>query len=74
MECPFCRGEVTQDALVCKHCARDLKVPESLIEENRELKNKIKELHASIAEAEQELKRLKSRPFAWPFGLSRRAP
>ena len=74
MECSFCRGEVKEDALVCKHCARDLRVPESLMEENRELKNKVKELRANIAEAEHELKRLKSRPFAWPFGLSRRTP
>lgn len=71
MECPFCAGEVKEGALACKHCARDLRVPESLMEENRELKNKVKELRASIAEAEGELKRLKSRAFTWPFDLPR---
>jgi len=44
MECPFCAGEVKEGALACKHCARDLRVPKSLMEENRELKNKVKEL------------------------------
>jgi len=71
MECPFCGGAVKGDALACRHCARDLGVPASLLEENRELKNKVKQLHASIAEAETELKRLKSRAFPWPFGLPR---
>jgi predicted nuclease with TOPRIM domain len=67
MDCPFCGGEVTGDALVCKHCARDLRIPESLLEENRELKGKVEELHARIAEAERELAALKSRTFARRF-------
>jgi len=61
MECPFCSGEVRDDALVCKHCARDLRVPGSLLEESRELKNKVEELRARIAEAEDELRALESR-------------
>jgi hypothetical protein len=67
MDCPFCGGEITDDALVCKHCARDLRIPESLLEENRELKGKVEELHARIAEAERELAALKSRTFAQRF-------
>jgi len=70
MECPFCAGEVKDDAIVCKHCTRDLRIPESLLEENRELKNRVKGFHASIAEAERELKHLRSR--VWRFGLPRR--
>jgi predicted RNase H-like nuclease (RuvC/YqgF family) len=74
MECPFCAGEVDENALACKHCARDLRIPESLTEENRELKSKVKELRASIAEAELELDRLRARRSTWPFRLSRRVP
>ena len=37
MECPFCAEEVKDEALVCKHCSRDLKIPKPLIEENQEL-------------------------------------
>jgi len=70
MECPFCAGEVNDDAIACKHCTRDLRIPGALVEENRELKNKVQELHASIAEAERELKRLTSR--VWRFGLPRK--
>jgi hypothetical protein len=67
MECPFCAGDVRNDALVCKHCARDLRVPESLLEEGRELKSKIEELRARIADSERELKALKSCTFLQRF-------
>lgn len=72
MECPFCAGEVRDDALVCKHCARDLRIPESLLEESRELKGKIEELRTRIAEAEHELNALKSRTLGQRF--IRRSP
>jgi hypothetical protein len=67
VECPFCVGEVRDDALVCKHCARDLRIPETLLEESRELKGKVEELRARIAEAQRELQALKSRTFVQRF-------
>jgi hypothetical protein len=53
MECPFCAEEVKDEALVCKHCSRDLKIPKPLIEENQEL-------IATIAELQLELNKLKA--------------
>jgi hypothetical protein len=71
MECPFCAGEVIDDVLVCKHCARDLSVPGSLLDESRELKGKVEELRVRIAEAQGELQALRSRTFASRFILRR---
>jgi hypothetical protein len=53
MECPFCAEEVKDEALVCKHCSRDLKIPKPLIEENQEL-------IATISELQLEMNRLKA--------------
>jgi hypothetical protein len=53
MECPFCAEEVKDEALVCKHCSRDLKIPKPLIEENQQL-------IATLGELQLELSRLKA--------------
>ena len=62
MECPFCAEEVRAEALVCKHCSHDLKVPESLREENRELTAKLAELQQEVRDLRAELDRAR-RPF-----------
>lgn len=56
MRCPFCAEDVRDDASVCRHCGNDLKVPEALISENKELKeqvatlqHKLEELRSSLA-------------------------
>ena len=37
MNCPYCRSETDQDALVCAACSRDIAVPPTLIAERDEL-------------------------------------
>jgi small-conductance mechanosensitive channel len=53
MQCPFCAEDIKDEALVCKHCSRDLKIPKPLIEENQEL-------IATIGELQQELNKLRA--------------
>jgi hypothetical protein len=69
MECPFCAEEVKDEALVCKHCSRDLKTPVPLVEENQELIVKLAELKAEVARLRDELKR-GSRRGGWGAGWS----
>ena len=62
MECPFCAEEVRDEALVCKHCSHDLKVPAALLEENQELTAKLAELQQEVRDLRTELDQAK-RPF-----------
>lgn len=59
MECPFCAEAVSGDALVCKHCSHDLKVPAPLIEENEELTAKLAELQQEVDDLRAELDRVR---------------
>jgi hypothetical protein len=48
MRCPLCAEENQEDALMCRACRNDLRVPEALLTENRELKQQIVELRAEL--------------------------
>jgi hypothetical protein len=65
MECPFCAEEVKDDAIVCKHCGRDLKIPKPLIEENAELVAKIGELQRELDQLRAEVDRRRNPGGFW---------
>jgi hypothetical protein len=50
MRCPFCAEDVRDDASVCRHCRNDLKIPESLIAENAELKERVAVLQRKLVD------------------------
>lgn len=48
MLCPFCAEEVKDEAIVCKHCTRDISVPKPILKKNEELEKKVWELQTEL--------------------------
>jgi len=44
MVCPFCAEDISSEASVCRCCGNDLKIPDALIDENKELKQQLASL------------------------------
>lgn len=61
MRCPFCAEDVHDDASVCRHCGNDLKIPESLTEENAELKERVADLQRELTDLHGRLAQRKVR-------------
>jgi len=61
MRCPFCAEDVHDDASVCRHCGNDLKIPESLIQENAELKERVADLQRELTDLHSRLAQRKGR-------------
>jgi predicted amidophosphoribosyltransferase len=59
MRCSFCAEEVHDDASVCRRCGNDLKIPEFLVSENQELKERVTTLQRELGELRERLGRLK---------------
>ncbi|HVI64766.1 MAG TPA: hypothetical protein VM910_19595 [Bradyrhizobium sp.] len=61
MNCPYCRSENADDALVCATCSRDIAVPPTLIAERDELLRKRDLLLDELRRARSEIEMMKSR-------------
>jgi hypothetical protein len=64
MECPFCAEVIKDEALVCKHCSRDLKVSLPLIEQNEDLVLSLDELQNEAVRLREQIKR-RERPVGY---------
>jgi hypothetical protein len=55
MNCPYCRSENAEDALVCAACSRDIAVPKTLIAERDGLLRKRDHLREELRRARDEV-------------------
>lgn len=60
MECPFCAETIRDEALVCKHCTRDLVLVRPIIHEIQQLTVEIDALHRELSRVRLKLAATKS--------------
>jgi hypothetical protein len=70
MECPFCKEDFNDLALVCKSCGRDLRLVRPLIEENARLIQKIDEVQVQVSRLRASLARTDTPLRFWAIHLS----
>ena len=61
MNCPYCRSENADAALVCASCSRDIAIPATLIAERDELLRKRDLLRDELRQARAELEAIRGR-------------
>src|SRR4051812_13914292 len=48
MECPFCAETIKEEALVCRHCSRDLRVVRPVVIEVQQLVSELDQLQLAL--------------------------
>jgi hypothetical protein len=61
MNCPYCRSENAEGALVCVSCSRDIAIPATLIAERDELLRKRDLLLNELQRARHEINTIRGR-------------
>jgi hypothetical protein len=78
VRCPFCAEDILAEAIVCKHCRRDLTIPKPLMDANRTLTARVATLEAEIEELKSQARwRILKKPAAAlpePEGATSEAP
>ena len=59
MECPFCAESVKTEAIVCKHCSRDLRVARPVMLEIQEIVAELHRLQRELDEVNARLARIR---------------
>jgi hypothetical protein len=59
MECPFCAETIKYEAIVCKHCSRDLRVVRTVILEIQEIVSELDELQRELDRVDASLARIR---------------